>query len=252
MKDTGERLVVNQKSLNTNYFRHIIAYVFAEKYIKDKNVLDDGCGSGYGSYHLKSKGAKRVTGIDISEEAIEYAGKNYKNENLNFVQMDVTKLNFDDNTFDILTSFQVIEHIKDVNKYLAEIKRVLKNGGIALITTPNKQTSSPNTIKPENPFHVKEYYYDDFKNLLANYFGKVQIFGVNQSEKAEKIESSIKKPLKFLKKLHISFFVQLLPKKIKNLIVNTFYKDIGVSDFKVAEIDTNHTLDFIALCIVDK
>lgn len=252
MKDTGERLLVDEKHLNTNYFRHIIAYEFAEKFIKDKIVLDDGCGSGYGAYHLKSRGAKRVIGVDISKEAIEYSRQKYKAKDLQFESMDVTGLNFDDNTFDTLTSFQVMEHIRDVNKYLAEMKRVLRNGGTAIISTPNKNTYSPDTIESENPFHIKEFYLNELQEILSNYFHKVQILGVSQSKKAANVESSIKKVWNFFKKFHLLFFIHIIPKPIKDMLINPFYKKIDVSDFMITEIDTNRTLDFIAICTVDK
>ena len=120
-------------------------------------VLDDGCGSGYGSYYLAANGAKEVVGIDVAADAVEYAKTRYIHENLEFVQMNSTELSFGDESFDVVTSFQVIEHIEDADKFLQQMPRVLKSGGIALISTPNKQTYSPGTAVPDNPFHVREF-----------------------------------------------------------------------------------------------
>ena len=144
IENTGERLLVDDSTSNSPLFlRHKIAYVYSENFIKDKIILDDGCGSGYGSWHLISSGARKVIGIDLSKEAIEFAANRYQLKNLIFQQMDVTQLAFDGNTFDILTSFQVIEHIKDVEKYLSEIKRVLKSGGVLYIDfEPNRRIRS--------------------------------------------------------------------------------------------------------------
>ncbi|HAL45299.1 MAG: hypothetical protein A2Y12_06455 [Planctomycetes bacterium GWF2_42_9] len=256
--DTAERLMVDENTSNSPLFlRHKMAYIFSEQYAKNKVVLDDGCGSGYGSFHLISNGAQKVTGIDLSQEAIEYANEKYKNKNLNFIQMDVTKLNFNDNTFDTLTSFQVIEHIKEVDKYLNEIKRVLRNGGVALITTPNKQTYSPNTIGPENPFHVKEYYLEELKNLLDIYFSKVQILGVNHSKKVDNLEDSaaysFRKNVRIiLQKINMAFLFNLIPQKIKTSILRKLNKNINISDFTVSQVDVKHTSDFMAVCIIEK
>lgn len=256
--DTAERLMVDENTSNSPlYLRHKMAYIFSEQYTKNKVVLDDGCGSGYGTFHLISNGAQKVTGIDLSQEAIEYANQKYKNKDLNFMQMDVTKLNFNDNTFDTLTSFQVIEHIKEVDKYLNEIRRVLKNGGIALITTPNKQTYSPNSIEPENPFHVKEYYFEDLKNLLDKYFSKVQILGVNHNKKVDNLEKSaisiFRKNLRImLQKINLVFIFNLIPQKIKKIILRKLNKGINISDFSISEVEVDHTSDFMAICTVEK
>ncbi len=254
LKNTPERLMVDENSYNSpHYLRHKIAYMFAEKFIKDKIVIDTACGSGYGSYHLITSGAKKVTGTDISKKAIEYARQRYKVDNLRFEVMDATKLNFDDDTFDVFTSFQTIEHIKNVDKFLTEIKRVLKKTGTALISTPNKITYSPNTSEPENPFHIKEYYLDEFKYLLNNYFDCVNILGVSQSQKIEKLEKSFEYSIKknflgFLKKLNLSFLLNIIPKKIRNSLRNKLNKNVGISDFMITELNPDKALDFMAIC----
>jgi ubiquinone/menaquinone biosynthesis C-methylase UbiE len=104
--------MADENALNSPlYLRHKIAYIFAEKFSKDKVVLDTASGSGYGSYHLVTSGAKKVTGADISIEAVEYARQRYRIDNLKFEVMDATELNFDDDTFEVLVSFQTIEQI---------------------------------------------------------------------------------------------------------------------------------------------
>ena len=131
-KSMPERLVVGENSENSpHYLRHKTAYAFAKKFIENSFVLDNGCGTGYGSYYLITNGARKVVGVDISRDAVEYAKKRYKFNNLYYEVRDATKLNFENNTFDVLTSFQVIEHIADVDAYLTEIKKVLKKIGRA-------------------------------------------------------------------------------------------------------------------------
>jgi SAM-dependent methyltransferase len=124
------------------YLRHLKAYDFASKYVQRKSILDVGCGSGYGIM-LLSKFASHATGIYISEEAIRYCKKRHKRKNLGFKHVKSSwirnGLPFKDRSFDVCTSFQVIEHIhpKNVERYLWAIKRTLKKRGLLIISTPN-------------------------------------------------------------------------------------------------------------------
>ncbi len=254
IKNTGERLIAQKHSEHSPMFlRHKAAYIFAERFIKDKITLDNGCGSGYGSYHLITNGAKKVIGIDISKDAVEYARKSFSIESLEFKVNNATKLEFDENTFEALTSFQVIEHIGDVHSYLSEIERVLKKDAVAIISTPNKKTYSPNSSKPENPFHVKEYFLDELRELLKDFFDNVEIYGVNSSQRMENLEKShLYKFKNFLKKLlkktHLLFLLNLIPGKIQYILSKQLNKNIDISDFCVTKDNLENCLDFIAVC----
>lgn len=148
MQLNAERLV--PKDLNDPfYLEHIQRYQFAKKYIKEMKVLDLGCGAGYGSFELKKLGAKSVVGIDNDSKAIEYAISKFKIENLKFKIDNATNLSFPDSTFDIVVSFEVIEHIKDYRKYLKEVFRVLKKGGYFIFSTPNAKGIRAGT----SPYH---------------------------------------------------------------------------------------------------
>ena len=167
--------------------------------------------------------------------------------------MDATKLGFDDETFDVVTSFQVIEHVRDSSKFLLEIKRVLKKTGIALISTPNKKTYSPNTLKPENPFHVKEFYPDELNELLKTYFDEVEILGVNQSAKLEEFKKQLNRSFRkhftnFLNKFHLSILLNIIPKQVVYFLCKHLSKSIDISDFTVDKSNLENCLDFIAIC----
>jgi len=174
MDFTGERVVPNQVS-DDLFNEHISRYVFASKFInKHHQVLDVGCGTGYGTFEL-SKVAGEVTGIDISSEAIDYAKSNYAKDNLIFVCKDSRNIE-KYNEFDIAVSFEVIEHIEFVEEYLSSIKKSLKPEGVFIVSTPNKKMYSDSIENYKNPYHVKEYYYDEFKALLSLTFSNVEIY----------------------------------------------------------------------------
>jgi 2-polyprenyl-3-methyl-5-hydroxy-6-metoxy-1,4-benzoquinol methylase len=254
VKETGERLIAEEHSEHSPcYLRHKAAYVFAEKFVKGKTVLDVGCGSGYGSYHLVTNGAAKVVGIDVSEEAVEYARERYKYDNLEFKAMSATALKFDEESFDVITSFQVIEHIKEAGVYLSEIKRVLKNNSFALISTPNKKTYSPNSDKIENPFHIKEYYLDELTELLNSYFNDVEIFGVNQSPRIEKLQKSFNYIFRsrirlLLRKTHLLFLLNLIPEKTAFYMSRCLNKSVNVSDYIINRNNLEGCLDFVVVC----
>lgn len=174
MKFTGERLIPGKVDLELET-EHINRYIFASGLTKNKKVLDAACGTGYGSAII-SKEATEVFGIDKSEEAILYAKDNYKEKNVNFIVADIEKLPFEKAFFDVVVSFETIEHV-DLQKqknFLLEINRVLKKDGVLIISTPNKEIYKN---QGKNQFHVSEFYFDEFKNILENIFKNVKLFG---------------------------------------------------------------------------
>ncbi len=154
---------------------HIVRYVFASQFVRDKEVLDVACGSGYGSAYLISKGARRVIGGDRAQEAIAQAIEYYKRDNLEFILLDATKMSIRDDSFDVIVSFETIEHIAEYESFLSECKRVLKDGGTFICSTPN--VFIPGTEKALNPYHVNEFNVQQVDQILHKYFNKVELFG---------------------------------------------------------------------------
>lgn len=164
---TAERTNEKSESDNPIYQRHLFAYEQAIPLIQG-DVLEVGCGEGYGS-RLLAPNTKKYTAID------KFVALNKENLlGVEFIQMNVPHLTpFADNTFDIVVSFQVIEHIDDDHLFLKEIHRVLKPGGKLIMTTPNIKMSLT-----RNPYHVREYTHTELTNLTATYFSKVESNGV--------------------------------------------------------------------------
>lgn len=158
---------------------HIKRYEFALPYVAGKQVLSVACGNGYGEAMFAKAGAAQVYGFDVSQEAIAFAQANYQAANLKFAVGDATKLPLPDSAVDVVVSFETIEHIENDKAYLKEIRRILKPGGVALISTPNRAKSLRNYFakRPPNPYHVREYLKDELAALLETYFDSVTFYG---------------------------------------------------------------------------
>lgn len=171
-KILGERLESGQYNENTS--EHLHRYAMVMDLCRDKVVMDIACGDGYGSNLMAQKAAK-VIGVDISEEAVLSARDKYRRANLEYKVGSADKIPAPDNTIDVLISFETLEHHDRHDEMMQEIKRVLVPGGLCIISTPDKlvYTDKPNKI---NPFHVKELYKDEFKNLIRHYFKNISFF----------------------------------------------------------------------------
>ncbi|QIG48825.1 methyltransferase domain-containing protein [Nordella sp. HKS 07] len=170
---TGERYV---PAIGGNIFlEHMHRYFLAERIAKGKDVLDIACGEGFGS-NILARSAKSVVGVDISENAVTHATRKYASEKAYFRLGSVTKIPLKDHSVDMVVSFETIEHIAEHEEMMAEIKRVLRPGGLLIISTPDKATytdASGNT----NTFHVRELYRHEFDGLIRQYFAHVQMHG---------------------------------------------------------------------------
>lgn len=174
-KFDGERLVPEECD-NEMLIEHYQRYEFAKMFVRNKTVLDAACGDGYGS-DLLAESAERVFGLDIEEDVVKRAEDRYRKSNLSYVVGNVSKLPFEDNTFDVVVSFETIEHINDELQKLClnEMKRVLKNEGILIMSTPNKKVYT-DLVQGKNPFHIKEFYVEEFIDFLGKKFGNLQLY----------------------------------------------------------------------------
>ena len=155
-----------------NEGEQVARYVFCQPYVSSKDTLDLGCGYGHGTAFLANH-AKSVVGADTDERAIVYAKMNYTRPNLKFVLLNKSK--FDDATFDIIISLEVIEHVVDPRSFLSEASRILRNGGQIILSTPNKLFTEKfyKNGKSLNPYHLHEFYPDELQRLLKQYFNNV-------------------------------------------------------------------------------
>jgi len=160
---------------NPIHQRLLKAYYEAKPYIKG-NVLEPGCGEGRG-IELLSPLADSYLALDKIQEVIDKLKTKY--ESVEFSQAVFPPFDaLEDNSYDVVISFQVIEHIKDDKLFLEEIHRVLKPGGVAIVTTPNIKMSLS-----RNPWHEREYTGDELKRLAGSIFSQVEMKGIAGNEK---------------------------------------------------------------------
>jgi ubiquinone/menaquinone biosynthesis C-methylase UbiE len=137
---------------------------------KGKRILDIGCGDGALSYLLSQKEGF-VIGVDDSDEAIKFAKKKTRDiGNMEFIKASAYYLPFKHNSFDYVVSSDVIEHLQEPHKMLAEIKRAFNEKGKAIITTPLRFTE-----EPLDKMHVQEFFESAFRRLLSDYFTEIKI-----------------------------------------------------------------------------
>ncbi len=170
---TGERFIPSCE--REIWYEHYHRYTMAMNWTSGLDVLDAACGEGYGS-HLLAANAQSVTGVDISDAAIKHAKKTYAKPNLKYIQANVLKMDFEDNSFDVVVSFETLEHLAEHTELINEFKRVLKPEGVLIISTPDKKEYSDKTGF-DNEYHVKELYKEDFANLIKPEFTQLQWFG---------------------------------------------------------------------------
>jgi GT2 family glycosyltransferase/SAM-dependent methyltransferase len=172
---TGERYVPWFEGAEIGY-EHLHRYAFATQFVRNKNVLDLACGEGYGS-NLLARTAKHVVGIDLDEPTVKHAKNKYIRSNLEFRIGSITEIPINgQGAFDVIVCFEALEHVADHEKLLSEAKRLLAPGGLFFISTPNKTlyTDEPHF---NNPYHVHELYFDEFKTELEHYFKQVKVLG---------------------------------------------------------------------------
>jgi len=204
MRNTGERVIPDEYRHDPIEFLifllHVKSYEHAVPFVRGKRVLDFGCGTGYGANMLAGD-TERLIAVDISEEAISHAAASYSAGNLQFLRIDPVEtatLPFPDGDFDVVVSFQVIEHVRHVPTYLREIRRVLRPDGRLLLTTPNSSLRILPGWKPWNRFHVREYTYRALKRTLEKEFPFVDVRGINATDPWLEMEKSRVNRIKWL------------------------------------------------------
>jgi SAM-dependent methyltransferase len=159
---TGERFTTECQG--EMIYEHWHRYLIAADHVVGKSVLDIASGEGYGT-HLLSRVATSIVGVDVSDEAVAHASSKYRSPNLAYVAARCTQIPWPDESFDVVVSFETIEHIHEQEAFLREVKRLLKPDGLFIISSPNRVEYSEKTGY-KNEYHVKELDRAELKSLL--------------------------------------------------------------------------------------
>jgi len=173
MSFTGERYVPELRG--QIYYEHFHRYAMVLELARDKDVLDIACGEGYGTAALALV-ARTAVGIDLDPDSVRHASARYMAMNVGFRAGDCTQIPAADASFDLVVSFETIEHLSEQERMLGELKRVLRPDGLLVISSPNKLVYSDGRAF-QNPFHQRELYFHEFRDMLRSFFPKVRIFG---------------------------------------------------------------------------
>jgi ubiquinone/menaquinone biosynthesis C-methylase UbiE len=217
--------------------QHLAAYAFAKRYAQGQRVLEVGFGSGYGTAYL-AEVAGEVIGIDMAPGNIPRASAAYPHPNLKFLQMDATRLEFPDHSFDLVCSFQVIEHIPEqlLISYLSEISRVLRPSGLFCVSTLNlAHNMKPGTPYDKLIYHEKEFAAPELEELLRRVFPAVEMRGLHLTWTH-----------RFYQRLKKWGVERIGPPSLNP--VARFYEHASPRDFVVTPDTSLKALDLLALC----
>jgi ubiquinone/menaquinone biosynthesis C-methylase UbiE len=170
-----------------SHLMHVKSYESAGDLCRGKDVLDWGCNTGYGM-EILAKTAASVSGLDVSERAVIAARQRLGATATDIHYYKGKRCGFADHSFDVVTSFQVLEHVSDYETYFSEIIRVTRPGGLVILATPNAAMRLAPGMKPWNEFHVHEFGPAELAEFLKPRFASVTVRGLFGTDQLYKIE----------------------------------------------------------------
>jgi SAM-dependent methyltransferase len=184
---TGERTLPDVPEENYWYRRHLVVYEWIAERAHGRKVVDLASGEGYGAAVL-ARTAKSVVGVDANPEAFEHACARYKE-----VRFERNMVEIWTGDVDCVVFLQTIEHIQDPDAMLAHVKRLIEPDGVAYISTPNVLTLAPKGAERSgNPWHVREYLPEEYLELCARHFTRVDMLGLFHARKLRAHELALK------------------------------------------------------------
>jgi O-antigen biosynthesis protein len=155
---------------------HVARYLFAVEFARGRRVLDCGTGFGYGARLLRTCGASTVVAVDLDAATVAQAQAMYGGEGLEFREDSCEEFRAVTGPFDVISSFENIEHLPHPERFLECAGRLLGPDGVLLVSTPDRAVMPPFVEgMPRNIYHVHEWYRDEFAALLASHFDQVEV-----------------------------------------------------------------------------
>lgn len=229
LETTGERMIEEsyRQTLagQAIYLMHVASYDFSVPLCRGRRVLDLGCGSGYGAARVAEVAAS-VHAVDVSPEAVAYASSNYARPNARFsVIRPDTELPFEDGQFDVVLSFQVLEHVQDHDAYLAEAARVLVEGGTLVLITPDRRHRLLPGQRPWNRWHLREYGDRELNELVSRSFEVDRLLYMEADGPIGSIELG---RYRLLKWATLPFTLPGVPERLRQWGLGLFHRAQGI------------------------
>jgi ubiquinone/menaquinone biosynthesis C-methylase UbiE len=254
---TGERLPGGgDAEFGIDMERHLAAYRYAAARAAGRSVLDAGCGEGYGAAFLAGAAA-RVLGVD-RDEAIAIASSRYRDERLAFRALDLMQLPSLGERFDLVLSFQVIEHLPDPDGFLRALRACVVPGGTLVVTTPNRLMSVS-----ENPYHLREWTAPELQALAEPVLPGVRVLGMNGSARVLAYERERGRQVQRILRLDPLGLRKLIPEAVVRVVFARLARlvrrrvgaagalpSVGPDDFAVRDDDLTRALDLVLVATV--
>jgi len=174
---TGERIIPKlMKPTNGMLLEHLARYYFASPYVNGR-VLDIACGSGYGSHMIAKERKREITeiiAVDNDPEAVQYASREYHHQKISYICADAMDPGLPDQLglFDTILSFETIEHVEDDLFFMQQLYRMLRPGGMLVLSSPFGRGRGQPTSEP---FHKHQLTPEEFQDLFG-VFENVEIY----------------------------------------------------------------------------
>jgi SAM-dependent methyltransferase len=184
---TGERTIPDLDIENYWFRRHQVVYQRLATHCVGRDVLEAGCGEGYGA-DLIADTARRVVAVDYDEAAVAHVRSRYPR--VEVMRANLAELPLPEASMDVVVNFQVIEHLWDQAQFVIECARVLRPSGLLMMSTPNRVTFSPGRDTPINPFHTRELSAGELTELLVDAgFSQVSVSGVFHGARLQEMDA---------------------------------------------------------------
>lgn len=248
MRVTGERVTTAAGGFNPTWQRHVAAYALSAPLLASGRVLDVGCGIGH-SYELLAP--RETVGVDVDPDVL--VGQNRETR-----VGDMRALPFGDGSFASVLSVQAIEHVPDPERAVAEARRVVEPGGVAVFVTPNRLTFGlPDEIV--DPYHYVEFASDELGALCETSFDDVGLLGIFGSERYLACVEAERDELRRVLRLDPLRLRRRLPRSLRKAIYDWGLRRsrrdpapsaslIGVEDFELGDEPLAEALDLVVVC----